>query len=73
MELLLKPKLKDSTIKIMNQNKIDDIKRENFINKCILLVNENTSLKSKVQHLELTLSNFSKVQKSFNMLLGNQL
>jgi len=36
-------------------------------------VTENTTLKTKVQNLEKTLSNFSRGEKSFNMLLGNQL
>ena len=51
----------------------DDTKRKNFINKCTSLVIENAALKTKIKNLEIALSKFSKGEKSFRMLLGNQL
>lgn len=51
----------------------DDTKRKNFINKCTSLLNENAALKTKTKNLEIALSKFSKGEKSFRMLLGNQL
>ena len=50
-----------------------DTRKKDFINRCTSLVTENTTLKTKVQNLEKSLNNFSRGEKSFNMLLGNQI
>ena len=51
----------------------DSKKRENEISCCSKLLSENDLLKSKVKELELVVNKFSTGEKSFNMLLGNQL
>jgi len=58
---------------LLKLREIIDTRKKDFINRCISLVTENTTQKTKVQNLEKTLSNFSRGEKSFNMLLGNQL
>ena len=50
-----------------------DTRKKDFINRGTSLVTENTTLKTKVQNLEKSLNNFSRGEKSFNMLLGNQI
>jgi len=51
----------------------DCTKRENAISRCYKLVSENFLLKSKVSEIELIIIKISTGEKSFNMLLGNQL
>jgi len=64
-------KILDSELSKLRE--IIDTRKKDFINRCTSLVTENTTLKIKVQNLEKTLRNFSRGEKSFNMLLENQL
>ena len=48
-------------------------KKDNTISYCSKLINENKLLKSKVNKLELIARKFFTREKSFNMLLENQL
>ena len=57
----------------LNLKETIDTRRKDFINRCTSLVTENSTLKTKVQNLEKSLNNFSRGEKSFNMLLGNQI
>jgi len=52
---------------------IESEKRKNAISHYSKLLNENNLLKSKVNELELIIQKISTREKSFNMLLGNQL
>ena len=70
-------RLKNSFENLEKENlslkEIIDTRKKDFINRCTSLVTENTTLKTKVQNLEKSLNNFSRGEKSFNMLLGNQI
>ena len=70
-------RLKNNSKNLEKENlslkEIIDTRKKDFINRCISLVTENTTLNTKVQNLEKSLNNFSRGEKSFNMLLGNQI
>jgi len=66
-------KIKELENENLALKRIESEKRKNSISRCSKLLNENNLLQSKVNELELIIQKFSTGEKSFNMLLGNQL
>ena len=67
----IKIKSLENEILILKEN--ENNRRENSIEKCTQVINENESLKTQVQQLSTTLDKFSKSEKSLNMLLRKQI